>query len=59
MKDKLFKDIESSIYSLYDIVDYFRNIGDEENAEYWGDEIYELEKLIKQLKKECEDENNN
>ena len=52
MKNKILKDIEEYIYHLYDVVDYFRSIGYEENAEYWVNEIYELEKLIKQFKKE-------
>ena len=52
MKNKIFKDIEEYIYHLYDVVDYFRNVGDEENAEYWGKEISILEYFFKQLKKE-------
>ena len=51
-KDELFERIESYIYNLYDIIDYFRNVDDEDNAEYWGKEISVLEEFFKQLKKE-------
>jgi len=51
-KGELFERIESYIYNLYDIIDYFRNVDDEDNAEYWGKEISVLEEFFKQLKKE-------
>ena len=51
-KDELFERIESYIYNLYDVIDYFRNVDDYDNVEYWRKEISILEELVKQLKKE-------
>ena len=51
-KDELFERIESYIYNLYDVIDYFRNVDDQDNVEYCRKEISILEELVKQLKKE-------
>ena len=52
-KEKLIKEIKDYVFSLYEIVDIFYNLGSYDNAEFYGKEIEQLENLIKKLEKEC------